>query len=182
MNRSRFLRLLLFGLLYLLAFPLKVVADMVPKVFKTRKLPLPITPVEEFYIEDYSGPPKSLRQGAEHWRLTLKGKVDHPLTLDYRQILALPSVKRIITLNCIGNPVGGRAIGNAQWEGISLKDLIDSADPDFFSNTLIIKAEDGYFENIPLRKARHPGAMLAYKMNGKPLTQSHGFPLRLLIP
>ena len=182
MNRSQFLRLLLLSLLSLLAFPLKVLADMVPRVFKTRKLPLPITPVEEFYIEDYSGPPKSLRQGADHWRLTIKGKVDHPLTLDFRQILARPKVKRIITLNCIGNPVGGRAIGNAEWEGISLKHLLDEADPHFFSNTLIIKAEDGYYESIPLRKARHPAAMLAYKMNGQPLTLNHGFPLRLLIP
>jgi hypothetical protein len=182
MNRSQFLRLLFFSLLSLLVLPLKVVADMVPRVFKSRRLPLPITPVEEFYIEDYSGPPKSLRQGAGNWQLTIKGKVDHPITLDYRQILARPAVKRIITLNCIGNPVGGRAIGNAEWEGISLKDLIDTADPHFFSNTLIIRAEDGYYESIPLRKARHPGAMLATKMNGKPLTLNHGFPLRLLIP
>lgn len=182
MNRSQFLRLLFFGLLFLLALPLKVLADMVPHVFKTRKHPLPITPVQEFYIEDYSGPPKSLRHGADPWRLTIKGKVDHPLTLDYRQILARPSVKRIITMNCIGNPVGGRAIGNAEWQGIPLKDLLAEADPHFFSNTLILRAEDGYYESIPLRKAKHPGAMLAYKMNGKPLTLNHGFPLRLLIP
>ena len=182
MNRSQFLRFLFFSLLSLLALPLKVMADMVPRVFKTRKLPLPITPVEEFYIEDVAGPPKSLRQGADDWRLTIKGKVDHPLTLNYRQILARRSVKRVITLNCIGNPVGGRAIGNAEWEGILLKDLIDTADPHFFSNTLILRAEDGYYENIPLRKARHPGAMLATKMNGQPLTLNHGFPLRLLIP
>jgi hypothetical protein len=180
MNRSTFLRLLFFGLLSLLAYPLKALADMVPRVFKTRKLPLPITPVEEFYVEDYSGPPKSLQ--LENWQLTLKGKVDHPLTLNYQQLLARPAVKHIITLNCIGNPVGGRAIGNAEWEGISLRDLLDTADPHFFSSTIIIKAEDGYYESIPLRKARHPGAMLAYKMNGKPLTRSHGFPLRLLIP
>jgi Oxidoreductase molybdopterin binding domain/Mo-co oxidoreductase dimerisation domain len=182
MNRSRFLRLLLFGFLFLLAYPLKVIADMVPRVFKTRRLPLPITPVEEFYIEDVAGPPKSLRKGAYHWRLTLKGKVDHPLTLDYRQILSRRSVKRIITLNCIGNPVGGRAIGNAEWEGIPLKDLIDEADPHFFSSTLILRAADGYYESIPLRKARRSGAMLAFKMNGQPLTLNHGYPLRLLIP
>ena len=125
MNRAKFLRLLFFNLLFLLALPLKVLADMVPRVFQTRKLTLPITPVQEFYIEDYSGPPKSLRQGADDWRLTIKGKVDHPLTLDYQQILARLSVKRIITLNCIGNPVGGRAIGNAEWQGIPLKDLRD---------------------------------------------------------
>ena len=182
MTRSRFLRFLLFSLLFLFALPLKVLADMVPRVFKTRKQPLPITPVEEFYVEDYSGSPKSLKQGAKNWRLTVKGKVENPLTLDYKQILSRPAVKRIITINCIGNPVGGRAIGNAEWQGILLKDLIDEADPHFFTSTLIIRAEDGYFESIPLRKAKHSDAMLAYKMNGQPLTLSHGYPLRLLIP
>ena len=182
MTRSRFLRFLLYITLLLIFLPFKALADMVPRVFKTRKHPLPITPVDEFYVEDYSGPPKSLRQGAEDWRLTVKGKVDRPLTLNYKQILSRPSVKRIITLNCIGNPVGGRAIGNAEWEGIRLKDLIDAADPHFFSSALILRAGDGYYESIPLRKANHPAAMLAYKMNGQPLTLNHGFPLRLLIP
>jgi hypothetical protein len=182
MTRSRFLRFLFFTAIFLFTLPLKALADMVPRVFKTRKQPLPITPVKEFYVEDYSGPPKSLRQGAKDWRLTVKGKVDHPLTLDYKQILSRPSVKRIITLNCIGNPVGGRAIGNAEWEGIPLKDLIDEADPHFFSNTLILRAEDGYYESIPLKKAKHSAALLATKMNGQPLTLNHGFPLRLLIP
>jgi len=182
MTRSRFLRFLLSLAFFLILLPVKALADMKPRVFKTRKHPLPITPVEEFYVEDTSGPPKSLRQGAANWRLTVKGKVDRPLTLDYKQILSRPTVKRIITLNCIGNPVGGRAIGNAEWEGIPLKDLIDSADPHFFSNTLILKAEDGYYESIPLGKAKHPAAILATKMNGKPLNLNHGFPLRLLIP
>lgn len=182
MTRSRFLRFLLLTLLFLFVLPFKALADMVPRVFKTRKRPLPITPVEEFYVEDYSGPPKSLRRGAKDWRLTVKGKVNHPLTLDYKQILSRPSVKRIITINCIGNPVGGRAIGNAEWEGILLKDLIEEANPHFFSSALILRAEDGYYESVPLRKAKHPAALLAYKMNGQPLTLSHGFPLRLLIP
>ncbi len=182
MTRNRFLKLLLYALAALAWVPAKALADMVPRVFKTRKRTLPITPVHEFYVEDYSGPPDSLKQGAEHWRLRITGKVDRPLTLNYPDILKRPSVKRIITLNCIGNPVGGQAIGTAEWQGLALRDLIDDADPHFFSNTLILKAEDGYHESIPLKKARHPGAMLAYKMNGEPLTLDHGFPLRLLIP
>ena len=182
MTRARFLRVLMVAGLFLIYFPARSLAAMVPKIFKTRKEPLPVTPVDEFYVEDYSGPPKSLRQGAANWTLTVTGKVDRPLTLNYQQILARPSVKRIITLNCIGNPVGGQAIGNAEWEGILLKDLIAEADPHFFTSTLILKAEDGYFENIPLKKAKHPGALLAYKMNGEPLNLNHGFPLRLLIP
>ena len=155
---------------------------MVPKVFRTRKNTLPITPTEEFYVEDYSGPPASLKKGPGDWKLSITGKVDHPLVLSYDDLLARPSVKRFITLNCIGNPVSGQAIGNAEWEGIPLSSLLKETDPHFFSNTLNLQAEDGYFENVPLKSGKHPGAMLAYKMNGKPLTLDHGFPLRLLIP
>ncbi len=182
MTRARFLRFLFFILLLPFALSAKALAAMVPQVFKKGKETRPITPVNEFYVEDYSGPPKSLRQGTANWKLNVTGKVDNPLSLNYQQILKRPSVKRIITLNCIGNPVGGQAIDNAEWEGIPLKDLIDEADPHFFTSTMILRAEDGYFESIPLKKAKHPGAILATKMNGEPLNLNHGFPLRLLIP
>ncbi len=182
MTRNRFLKFLLYLLAGLALLPARALADMVPRVFKTRKRTLPITPVAEFYVEDYAGPPDSLKQGADAWRLEIKGRVDNPLVLSYNDILKRPSVKRIITLNCIGNPVGGQAIGNAEWEGLALRDLIKETDPHFFSSTLILKAEDGYYESIPLKKARHPGAILAYNMNGAPLTLNHGFPLRLLVP
>ncbi|MFQ5449435.1 MAG: molybdopterin-dependent oxidoreductase [Nitrospinaceae bacterium] len=182
MTRRGFLRFLWFALLVPLMIPLQALGAMVPRVFNTRRKTAPITPVKEFYVEDYAGPPDSLKKNPEAWRLTVKGKVDHPLTLDHARVLARPSVRRIITINCIGNPVGGRAIGNAVWEGIPLRDLLKEADPHFFANTLILRAADGYHDTLPLRKGYHPGALLAYKMNGKPLTLEHGFPLRLLVP
>jgi len=93
----------------------------------------PITPNSKFYVEDIHGPPKPLN--AETWRLKITGKIDRPLTLSLDQIRKRPTVRRIITLSCIGNPVGGYALGNAEWEGVSLRDLLDEADPDFFTNT-----------------------------------------------
>ncbi len=157
-------------------------ADMSPRVFKSRKQTAPITPVEEFYVEDISGPPASLKRGPQGWRLAVNGKVDNPLVLDYARVLARPSVKRIITLSCIGNPVGGHAMGTAEWEGIPLGELIKESGPHFFAGGLVFKGEDGYQDAIPLKHAFHPGALLAYKMNGQPLPLEHGFPLRLLVP
>ena len=182
MTRFQFLRVALHVLVVFLLIPLKSAADMVPRVFRSRKNTLPLTPTGEFYIEDIAGPPKSLKQGLANWRLTITGKVDHPIVLNYRDLLARPSQKRIITLNCIGNLVGGHAIGNAEWEGIPLASLLEEADPHFFARFMNVKAADGYHDSLPLKKGYHPGALLATKMNGKPLNPDHGFPLRLIIP
>jgi DMSO/TMAO reductase YedYZ molybdopterin-dependent catalytic subunit len=156
------------------------VAGMQPRVTAPTGIVTPITPNSEFYVEDIHGPPKSLN--AENWSLKVTGKVDRPLTLSLDQIRKRPAVRQIITLNCIGNPVGGYALGNAEWEGISLRDLLDEADPDFFTKTLIFKGADGYHDSIPLSRGRHRAALLAHTMNGEPLSRKHGFPLRLLVP
>jgi len=182
--------------LLLLLFPLHALAGkgnesksktggkggMAPKVFRPEGLPSPITPNPQFYIEDISGPPEKDPHLLDHWRLDLMGTVDHPLSLSYKDILHIPSVKQVITLSCIGNPIGGHAIGTAEWEGVLLKDLLEKADPDFLSRTMIFRGADGYHDSLPLKKGYHRGAMLAYKMNGRILSREHGYPLRLLVP
>ncbi len=112
----------------------------------------PITPNSDFYVEDIHGPPKPLN--VETWRLKISGNIDRPLTLSLDQIRKRPTLRRIITLRCIGNPVGGYALGNAEWQGLSLSDLLDGADPGFFAKTLV------YHDSIPLGRARHPAARL----------------------
>ena len=196
MTRLQFLRFLLLGILSLVFYPLRALAarfsfgessysvtpvsGMQPKAIVPTGVVAPITPNSKFYVEDIHGPPKQIN--AETWHLKITGKVDQPLTLSLDQIRKRPAVRRIITLSCIGNPVGGYALGNAEWEGISLRDLLDEADPDFFTKTLIFKGADGYHDSIPLSRGRSRAALLAYSMNGKPLPREHGFPLRLLVP
>jgi len=84
----------------------------------------PITPNEEFYITSYRSPP-TVRVGS--WELSIKGLVEKPITLTYPQLLARPTISEIVTLECIGNGVAGEAISTAQWEGVSLKALLDEA-------------------------------------------------------
>jgi len=162
------------------SYSITPVAGMQPKAVVPTGAVTPITPNSQFYVEDIHGPPKSLN--TETWRLKITGKVDRPLTLSLDQIRQRPTVRRIITLSCIGNPVGGYALGNAEWEGVLLKDLLEEADPDFFTKTLIFKGADGYHDSIPLSRGRHRAALLAHTMNGEPLPREHGFPLRLLVP
>ena len=42
-------------------------------------------------------------------------------------------------------------------------------------------SEVTYERSLPIAKATHPDTLLAYEMNGEPLPQQHGFPLRLLV-
>jgi len=183
MTRSGFLRLLLSLLVSLLFTPWRVrAADMKPRAPRPASGILPITPTARFYVEDINGPPDSARQGATHWRLRVHGQVAHPLSFDYPSLVQRPAVSRIITLSCIGNPVGSYAIGNAEWRGVPLTEILREAQPTSSASWLVLRADDGYFESIPLKQARHPGALLATHMNRERLTPDHGFPLRLMIP
>jgi DMSO/TMAO reductase YedYZ molybdopterin-dependent catalytic subunit len=158
------------------------VADMTPDVTRPHGAISPITPVSNFYVEDIAGPPESLQPDATGWSLSVTGQIERPLTLNYQDLLQRPAVTRIITLSCIGNPIGGYAIGNAEWTGLPLKALIDEADPDFFANRVVLKGADGYHDSLPLSATRDAAALLVHTMNGKPLTRDHGFPVRVLVP
>ena len=84
------------------------------------------------------------------------------------------------------------AIGNATWTGIRLRDILLHANADVDSPHLhveFIGEEDceektKYGSSIPMSKAADPkgDVLLAWTMNGKPLTRDHGYPLRVVVP
>ncbi len=190
MTRARFLQMLTGWALLFLAFPfrllanvkVKPVADMAPRFKVPKGAVPPVTPTSRFYVEDISGVPDVIKNGAPGWKLKVHGLVEHPLALNLDGLAKRPQVEETITLSCIGNPVGGYALGNAEWRGVSLRKLIDDTGPKSGAVWLIVKAADGYHESIPLKQAQHRAAMLATHMNGERLTKDHGYPVRLLIP
>src|SRR6516165_9337671 len=48
--------------------------------------------------------------------------------------------------------------------------------------TVMFRAADGYYETFRFEKSMEPTTLVAYEMNGEPLPQRHGFPLRLIVP
>jgi DMSO/TMAO reductase YedYZ molybdopterin-dependent catalytic subunit len=119
---------------------------------------------------------------ARRWRFKVAGLVENPLDLTLDEIEALPAVEQYATLECISNNVGGDLIGNALWRGVQLKDLIRKAGPKFGVVDVLLRAADGYTDSIPIDRAIADGTILAYQMNGAPLSPTHGFPLRLIVP
>src|SRR5581483_10720815 len=153
--------------------------------FMKRFLSLPpketpfITPTENFYIVQFSGPQKI---DVADWSLQIGGKVQNPLTLTYDDILKRPPMEKMVTLQCIDNEVAGELISNAVWKGVSLKSLLEEAKPDITVEDVAMFGADDYSDSITLNRALHYDVFLAYEMNGKPLTKEHGFPLRAVVP
>ncbi len=146
--------------------------------------PVRVTPNGAFYVQTYDRVPQV---DAGKWRLNIGGLVERPFSLDYEELLSLPSVLTMRTLECIGNPVGGSLIGNAIWRGVSLAAVIRRAGVQDGPSTasgrasrVIMAAADGYETSVPLETALHPDSLLVYEMNGVPLPAAHGYPVRLL--
>ena len=89
---------------------------------------------------------------------------------------------------------GHGIMGNAEWAGVSLADVLEKAGVKSSAVEVMFEgadhgpdevvgdpAEVTYERSLPIAKATHPDTLLAYEMNGEPLPQAHGFPLRLLV-
>ncbi|MBI3764779.1 MAG: molybdopterin-dependent oxidoreductase, partial [Chloroflexi bacterium] len=119
---------------------------------------------------------------AAEWSLAVDGEVGTPLTLTFSDVRAMTVVEQMHTLECIGNPVGGRLIGNALWRGVSLRDLLARAAPKSNARFLIMTGADEYYTAVPLELALDERSLLAYEANGEPIPPAHGFPVRVLLP
>ena len=116
------------------------------------------------------------------WSLKIDGLVERPTTFVYADITALPAYSDYYTLQCISNTVGGELWGNAHWKGVRLVELLARVGLKPGIRKVVFHAEDGYTDSIVLDAALRPDTLLAYEMNGEPLTKEHGYPARLLIP
>lgn len=120
---------------------------------------------------------------ADGWRLRIHGKVDRPITLSYRELLARPLIERDITLACVSNPVGGGLVGNARWIGAPLRSLLREAGVHPDADQIVSRSADGMTIGTPTEVVMDGrDAMLAVAMNGAPLPIKHGFPARMLVP
>ena len=142
---------------------------------KTRE----VTPNSEFYITQYDGVPSV---DPASWRLVVSGEVEKELSLNLDDVKAYAETSDYNTLICIGNGIGGDLIGNAQWRGIRLRDLLETAGLKEDARELVLYGADGYVDSFPVEKALHPDTRLVYEMNGDLLPEAHGYPLRAVVP
>jgi DMSO/TMAO reductase YedYZ molybdopterin-dependent catalytic subunit len=109
------------------------------------------------------------------YRLKITGAVNRPLSLSYDQILKFPSLTEAVLLIC-----PGFFANNGRWTGVSFKALLQEAQVKKDAKYLDVKGAYGKVTRIPLKDLDKKKIFLAYRVNGKPLPQKHGFPLRLV--
>ena len=156
-----------------------------------------LTPNDQFFIRSHFGAPAYDPKR----RLTVKGS-KATLDLGAADLLKLRQHTHVAVLQCAGN---GRslqaprvpglqwahgAMGQAEWRGVLLRDLLEQAGvPADAAHVKILGADlppkpsvPAFARSLPLAKAMDPGTLVATHMNGKPLPQSHGAPFRLVVP
>ena len=139
-----------------------------------------VTPTYLFYRIDIN--PIVPEVDSKSWNLTIKGLVEKPLTINYDQIKAMPSVEEYVTLECISNKIGGELISTALWKGVRLSYLLNEAAIKPNVKYVVFRCADGYDVGIPIERSQMEGTILAYDMNKSPLTSKHGFPVRAIVP
>jgi DMSO/TMAO reductase YedYZ molybdopterin-dependent catalytic subunit len=139
-----------------------------------------LTPADELYI--VATTTRAPRVDISKWQLTVKGMVDHPFTLSYDDLRALPRLDQTSTLTCISNEVGGHLIGNMTWSGTRLRDLLQRAGVQSGAVDVVLRSVEGYSDSIPVERAMLAQNLIAYGMNGAALPIDHGFPARLIVP
>jgi len=139
-----------------------------------------VTPNDTFYITSYSDNIPEVNP--DTFRLRVEGLVEKPMALSLRELADIQDKREYVTLECIGNPVGGTAISNALWEGVTLKKVLEMTKPRKGIVKAAFFAAEDYYDSIPYELALSEDVFLAFRMNGDPLPPVHGYPLRVIVP
>jgi DMSO/TMAO reductase YedYZ molybdopterin-dependent catalytic subunit len=140
-----------------------------------------VTPTADFYRIDTALVVPQVSK--DSWRLKIGGMVDNPMELTFDDLLARPQVERYITLSCVSNPVGGDLIGNALWQGVLLRDVLEEAGVQPGATQIVSRSIDDWTAGTPTEVVMDGrDALLAFAMNGEPLPARNGYPVRLVVP
>jgi len=162
-----------------------------------------ITPNDAFFVRYHTFPtPSSVDLGT--WRLRVGGRVDHPLELSLDELKAkFPRAALTAVAQCSGNSrgrfaprvLGGEwgdgAMGNAEWVGARLRDVLAAAGIRQGSVQVTFEGLDKpAFPSVPQfaksldvpRVLEDPDVLIAYQMNGADLPMLNGYPVRLIVP
>src|SRR5882724_9962274 len=158
-----------------------------------------ITPVEHFFVRNHMLAPDPV--DPKNWKLTIGGEVEHPQTLTLADLRKTPVRNVTTVVECAGNgrslqspkvpgiQWGKGAVGNGQFSGASLKNLLERAGVKDSAKHVMFKGLDivpgkvpPFIRSIPIEKALDADTLVATHMNGTVLTPHHGYPARLVSP
>ena len=161
-----------------------------------------LTPNHRFFVRSHFGPPPPEAISEANWTLRVGGLVERSQRFTLKDMRQMEAVTITAVVQCSGNgrafhrPKGPGvqwergAVGNAEWTGVRLRDLLTKAGVQAGARHVQLQGADRpvvasvplFIRSIPLEKALHPDTILAYEMNGRPLPLLHGAPLRVITP
>jgi sulfite oxidase len=162
------------------------------------------TPTSKFFIRNNGNPPEAPKD-PDAWKITIDGEVEKPLEItvgDLKKRYRAQTLRMV--LECGGNgrsfftpPASGNqwtngGAGCAMWTGVRLADVLKAAGvkpsgiytANYGADTHLSgdAARQTLSRGVRIAKAMEPQSMLVWAMNGKPLENIHGGPVRLIIP
>lgn len=112
------------------------------------------------------------------YRLRVTGLVERPLELTLADLVAMRPTRLVRDFQC----VTGWRVPDVAWTGVAVTDLLDAAGVAPAGRALAFRSFDGvYAESLTLDQARRPDVVVAYEMEGEPVSRAHGGPVRLYV-
>ena len=167
------------------------------RLLDVRTIDAPLTPKDSFFTTQHYGHPTV---DPDAFRLKVSGLVNKPLSLSLDDLRHMKTTEITFGFECSGNrrPLQGRC-SNGRWTGVPLRTVLDQAgvknearEFDFFGadrgdeelefRTQKFTVNQQFGRSMSREKALSAEPIVAYNMNGEPLTKHQGFPLRLIVP
>jgi len=163
------------------------------------------TPYEKFFIRNNGQIPEESKE-PDKWKFTVEGEVNKKLELTLGELKSKYKAQtRRMVLECGGNGrsfYSPKASGNqwtnggagcAEWTGVRLGDVLKAAGvkpSGIYTAQLLGRSavcpgdasRPTLSRGVRIAKAMDPESMIVWAMNGQPLPNIHGGPVRLLIP
>lgn len=118
-----------------------------------------------------------------NWPIKVTGLVNNPIDATLAEIIErAPVSERIITEQCMVNPLGGELITNVKVKGVSVRWLLEQAGVKDGATAVMYVAYDGKSRGNLLSNLAKDDNYLVYEVNGERLTWDHGFPVKIFAP
>ncbi|MDO9458395.1 sulfite oxidase-like oxidoreductase [Nocardioides sp.] len=114
----------------------------------------------------------------EHWSLSVDGLVSTPTTWSWRELRDLPGSAYAGDIHCVTT----WSRFDVAFRGVSVDTLLEAAGPLPEAGYVMAHATTGYTTNLPIDDVVGGKAWVVWEADGKPLSDEHGGPVRLLVP
>jgi DMSO/TMAO reductase YedYZ molybdopterin-dependent catalytic subunit len=137
---------------------------------------LALLPIGRFRIYTVTG--ELPERSRAEYRLRVGGLVGEPLDLSFAELTSMPVAEVTRDFQC----VTGWRVPEVRWTGVRLRDVLDRAGVQVEATAVRFVSFDGeYSESLTLDQARRDDVLVAYELEGEPLSSEHGGPARLYV-